>query len=341
MTVVNNIGQLQVLHDQLARYLSNSRFLLFGSLGIKQIFLELRDGAGLRLDLLEHLLQSLGLKWDTLAAKRDLLDVLNLLLARRFMSLLNLALKGSHGGRLGVLRNLLTLLHLRSSESHERVQLFNALLVDDGLDLVTELRYLLVHSLGAGQAVEGLGPLANLKQVVGLHAVHVGAHLVLGEAIEAALGELFQLGAESEHATVTLLGVSLKAERIAQSMGTGLVELRLVLDAGGRLLGLLSLELFTGGTLLLADSLLHVHSVGPFSLHFEDENFEELFTLLSLSGSRQLASEFLRHLGLVASLLGVLECATQSMDLAHTVVMVARIVLVAQTILALARLDSE
>lgn len=199
----------------------------------------------------------------------------------------------------------------------------------------------MVDGLGAGQGVQSLGPLTNLQQIVRLHAVHVGAHLVLREAIEAALGELPQLGAQSIDARVTFLGVRLQAERVPQSVSTRLVELRLVLDAGGRLLGLLRLELFACSALLLTNSLLHVHGIGPFSFHLEHEYFEELLALLSLSRSRQLAREFLRHLGLVTRLLGILDCTTQSVHLANAVVMVASIVLVAQTILALARLHRE
>ena len=102
---------------------------------------------------------------------------------------------------------------------------------------------------------------------------------------------------------------------------------------------LLGGQVFSGGSFLLTDSFLHVHSICPLGLNLVNQDFKIFFIFESLITRWELTFKYLFLAYFISTLLSELQGLAQPVHLANTIVMIAAIVVVAEAVLLLRGLN--
>ena len=166
----------------------------------------------------------------------------------------------------GVKQGLLLLLagldlQVDTAKPDECIELSDPLLVNDCLQTVSVRADLLIDNLCSQKQVQGFLPLLDFNKIRGLHAFSVSLRLILRESIQALICGLDQSLATLENPIEPLAGMGFESEGVSRLIRVGLVELRLLLDAG------LGFFLLGTGAFLVADGFFHVHGEGQSASH--------------------------------------------------------------------------
>ena len=119
--------------------------------------------------------------------------------------------------------------------------------------------------------------------------------------------------------------------RVSPIINVFLFELRLNFKAGGWSLLLLY-------SILNTNSFLHVHGVGPFALHLENKDLQILLSPHRMWHIYNFLIKFLLLLFLISTLLQELHRLPQPMNFSNTILVIAGVVIMPQSILILWRL---
>lgn len=236
---------------------------------------------------------------------------------------------------INLLRCLITLIHFWWGKSQKRVNLFDFFLINNRLQLISELSNLLVNSFGPDKSSHSFRPLILLHVESGLNGINISLDLILGEIVDDLLWNFLKLFSQFKGSCESLFSMLLQSVGVSHGVHRFLIELGLVFDTSS----LLCLWLFFFLLISLSGSLFHVHGIRPLWLDFVYQNLKEFFRLSALVCCWNLLVEFLSLLGPVSTLLGELESLAKSVDLPDAVLVIPAVVLVPQAILRLGGFD--